>query len=260
MVDTGDSGRNDPHGDTGHGGVKQAVTQIQHSDDDAQDWDAEVLNHALVHVLDKDQVEARVTDDFTVFVITNGIDDVCLLLTMSEDDVKSMGYDIDFKTFRTLQDINKMYNKQILDVMSKDDENVWFLNFGKQTVIRYMMRETKVTTMPSATSATAPNVPLGQSNSNMAKLEMAWQSSLVMCNIGKPPLAPTPMASNVTCWVTFGPTTTAPNPPVTTTTPTPTAATTTPTATMTTVPVMASVVAPTAMHVTSQAIEFDKGG
>ena len=59
MVDAGDSGGNNPHGETGRSGVTQAITQIQHSDDDAQDWDAEVLNHTLVHVLDNDQVEVR---------------------------------------------------------------------------------------------------------------------------------------------------------------------------------------------------------
>ena len=91
MVDANDSGENDPHGEMSRGNVAQAVTQFQRGDDDDQDWDAVVLNHVLVHVLDKDQVEASATDDFTVFVIANGIDDVCLLITMSEDDFKLMG-------------------------------------------------------------------------------------------------------------------------------------------------------------------------
>ena len=170
LVDAGDSGGNDPHGEIGCGGVMQAATQFQHGDDDDQDWDAEVLNHVLVHILDKDQVEASATNDFATFVITNRIDDVRLLLTMLEDDFKLMGYKIDFKTFRTLQTLDKMCNKQILDTMSKDDENVWFLNLGKQTVMRHMMHNMKVTTIPSATSATLPNVPLGRSNLNKAKL------------------------------------------------------------------------------------------
>ena len=253
MVDTSDSVGNNPHGEMGRSGITQAVTQIQCGDDNAQDWDAEVLSHALVHVLNKDQVEASTTNDFAVFVIANGIDDACLLLTMSEDDFKSMGYDVDFKTFCTLQALNKMYNEQILDTMSKDDKNMWFLNLGKQMVMRYMMHKTKVTMIPSATSATMPNVPLGQSKSNKAKLETAWQSSLAMYNVGKPPLAPMPMASNVTHWVTFGPTRAAPNPPIPVTTPAPAAATTTPAVT-------ALVAAPTAMYVTSHAVEFDKGG
>ena len=126
--------------------------------------------------------------------------------------------------------------------------------------MHYMMHKMKVTAMPLATSATTPKVPLGQSNSNKAKLETAQQLSLVMHHIGKLPLAPTPMASSVTRWVTFGPTTTAMNPPVTTTNPTPMAAMTTPTAAMTMVPVSASVEAPTTTHATSHAIEFDKGG
>ena len=81
-----------------------------------------------------------------------------------------------------------------------------------------------------------------------------------MCNVGKLPLAPTPMASNFTHQVTFGPTATAPNPPVTMTTPVFVAATTTPAANMTTVPVAALAAAPTMMCVTSRAVEFDKGG
>ena len=94
-------------------------------------------------------------------MIANGIDNVHLLLTMSKDDYKSMGYDFNFKTFQTLQAVNKMCKEQILDTMSKDDKNVWFLNLGKQMVMHHMMRETKVTTTPLATSATMPNAPLG---------------------------------------------------------------------------------------------------
>ena len=37
LVDTGDGGGNDPHGEMGRSGVMQAVTQIQHIDDNAQD-------------------------------------------------------------------------------------------------------------------------------------------------------------------------------------------------------------------------------
>ena len=65
VVDAGDSGRNDPHGETSCDDVTQAITQFQCSDDDGRDWDAEVLNHALVHVLDKGQVEASATTNFT---------------------------------------------------------------------------------------------------------------------------------------------------------------------------------------------------
>ena len=131
LVDAGDRGGNDPHGDTGRGGITQAVMQTQRNDNDARDCNAEILNHILVHILDKEQVDASATNDFTVFVIANGIDDVRLLLTVSEDDFNSMGCNVNFKTIRTLQAINKMYNKQILDTTSKNDKNVWFLNLGK---------------------------------------------------------------------------------------------------------------------------------
>ena len=102
VADTGDSGGNDPHGDASCVDVTQAILDVQHGNDDAQDWNVEILNPVLVNILDKERVDANATDDFTVFVITNGIDDVRFLLTMSEDDFNLMGYDIDFKTFRAL--------------------------------------------------------------------------------------------------------------------------------------------------------------
>ena len=74
-MDTGDSGEmTNPHGDTGRGGVMQAVTQSQ-CGNNTQNWDLEVSNHALVCILDKNKVDANATDDFTVFVIGNGMDD-----------------------------------------------------------------------------------------------------------------------------------------------------------------------------------------
>ena len=71
LVDTGDMAEMvNPQVDMGHGGVMQAVTQTQcNNSDTTQDWDTEVLNHALVHVLDKDKMNGDVTNDFTVFVI-----------------------------------------------------------------------------------------------------------------------------------------------------------------------------------------------
>ena len=88
-----------------------------------------------------------------------------------------------------------------------------------------MICDKKVTTIPSTGSGFTPSVPLGRSNSNKAKLETARQLSLAMYNVGKPPLAPTPMAGNVPCWVTFGPTTAATTTPATVTMTAPTAAT-----------------------------------
>ena len=156
MVDTGVSGGNDPHGDHSCGGVTHIVTQIQRGDDDIQDWDAKVLNHMLVNVLDKDWV------DFMAFVIANGMEDDRLLLTMLEDDYKSIGHNIHFKTFRTSQTVNKMCNEQILDTVSEDDKNMWFFNLNKQFVMHCMMHDTKVTTAPSARqfSTNSPSLAL----------------------------------------------------------------------------------------------------
>ena len=111
-MDTSDSDETtNPHGDMGHGGVAQAITKSQRGDDNTQNWESEVLNHALVHVLDKDKVDANKTKDFAAFVIGNGIDDAHFLLTMLEDNFKSMGHNIDFKTFCSLQASNKMCNE-----------------------------------------------------------------------------------------------------------------------------------------------------
>ena len=151
----------------------------------------------LVKILDKERVDANATDDFTVFVIANGIDDVRYLLTMSEDNFNVMGYDIDFKTFRMLQTLNKMCNEDITEETDEANESLWFLGLAKRNVMCHMLRDKKVTTIPSDASGAMPSVPLGRSNSNKAKLETARQSSLAMCNVGKPPLAPRPMASNV---------------------------------------------------------------
>ena len=118
---------------------------------------------------------------------------------MSDEDYQSMGYNIDFKTFRTLQTVIKIYNEQILESMSEEeDKNMWFVNLNKRIVMRCMMHDTKVTTIPLANIVSTPNVTLGRSNSNKAKLEMAWQLSLAMFNVGKPPLAPMPMANTGT--------------------------------------------------------------
>ena len=77
VVDAGDSGGNNPHGDASRANVTRDVLDVQCSgDDDAPDWNVEILNHVLVNILDKEQVNADATDDFTMFVIMHGIDDV----------------------------------------------------------------------------------------------------------------------------------------------------------------------------------------
>ena len=135
VADTGNSGGNNPHGDASRVNATRAVSDIQCGKDDAQDWNVEILNHVLVNILDKEQVDANATDDFTVFVITTGIDDVRFLLTMSEDDFNSMGCDINFKTFHALQTMNKMYNEEITDATSESDETLWFLGLEKSNIM-----------------------------------------------------------------------------------------------------------------------------
>ena len=96
-----------------------------------------------------------------------------------------------------------MYNEFITDGTGDDMEYAWFLGLKKRDVMRYMLRDKKVTTIPTDPSVTTPSVPLGRSNSNKAKLETARRSSLAVYNVGKPPLAPTPMASNPSRRVTL---------------------------------------------------------
>ena len=69
MADAGDSGGNDPHGDGSRADVTQDVSNIQRDDDDdddddIQDWNAEVLNHVLVEILDKERVNTHASDAF----------------------------------------------------------------------------------------------------------------------------------------------------------------------------------------------------
>ena len=59
-----------------------------------------------------------------------------------------------------------------------------------------MMQNHKMTTIPSTASDFMPSVLVAQLDSNKAKLEAAWQLSLAMHNIGKPPLASMPTAGS----------------------------------------------------------------
>ena len=146
-----------PHGDMGCGSVTQVVTEPQHDDSDmTQNWCAEILNHALVHILNKDKMGTGATNDFVVFIMGQGIDNVHIM-TMSEDNFKSMGCNIDFKMFWSPQALNKMHNKQVLDAMLESDENMWFLDLSKCMLMHHMMCECKVT----ATPVTAGNVMIG---------------------------------------------------------------------------------------------------
>ena len=40
---------------------------------------------------------------------------------MAEEDFKSVHFDVDFKMFWSLQGLNKMYDKQVADAMSEND-------------------------------------------------------------------------------------------------------------------------------------------
>ena len=96
-----------------------------------------------------------------------------------------MGHLIDFKTYSVLQALNKMYNEFIMDGTDETTESTWFLGLKKRNVMRHMLCDKKVTTIPTDPTTT-PSVPLGRTNSNKAKLETAWRLSLAMYNVGKP--------------------------------------------------------------------------
>ena len=133
-VGAGDSGGNDPHGDVSRADVTQDVSDIQRGDDDdVHDWDFEILNHVLVEILNKERVDARASDDFTVFMITNGFGDVSFLMMMTEGDFHAMGHLIDFKTLSLLQALNKMYNEFITDGTDETTESTWFLSLKSAT-------------------------------------------------------------------------------------------------------------------------------
>ena len=55
----------------------QAIIQSQLNDaGTTQDWDSDFLNDTLVYILDKDKLDADVTDKSVVFVIGQSIDSV----------------------------------------------------------------------------------------------------------------------------------------------------------------------------------------
>ena len=66
-----------------------------------------------------------------------------------------------------------MCNEFITDGTDETTESAWFLGLKKRDVMRYMLCDKKVTTIPTDPSITMPSVPLGRSNSNKAKLETA---------------------------------------------------------------------------------------
>ena len=140
--------------------------------------------------------------------------------------------------------------------MVEDDEQMWFFDLSKQLLMHHMPRECKVNASPTTFSDTVPGVPLTQSDLNKSKLEAAWQMRSAMQGLGKPPLALMPMAVTAQQTVTIGGTMMTVIPSTAMTTPAPTVATPTPTMTMVAAPVMA----PKTMHVTSHALQFDKGG
>ena len=70
---------------------------------------------------------------------------------MSEEDFNVMGCDIDFKTFRVLQTLNKMCNEDIAEETDESNESLWFLGVEKRNVMRCMLRDKKVATIPSGT-------------------------------------------------------------------------------------------------------------
>ena len=66
-----------------------------------------------------------------------------------------------------------MHNKQVTEAVSEEDENMWFLNLSKCMLMHCVPHGHKVTTLPTTTGHTVPSVPVIQSDSNKAKLEVA---------------------------------------------------------------------------------------
>ena len=93
----------------------------------------------LVHVLDKKKLDINVTNEFTAFEQSQGFDNVRLLLTVTEDDFKSAGHDIDLKMCWRKQGLNKMCDEQPLDAMSESSENMWFLGLSKHVLMQCMI-------------------------------------------------------------------------------------------------------------------------
>jgi hypothetical protein len=102
----------DPQSDVVASNKTQDGVELQRETvDEDRDWDFEILNHVLSKVLGKDEIGFAATNPFTLFLMSQGIDDARLLMTMNEEDFRAMGFDIDFLTYRKLHALNMKYNE-----------------------------------------------------------------------------------------------------------------------------------------------------
>jgi hypothetical protein len=243
----------DPQGDIVGSNETRAGVEFQRKHEDIdKDWDLEILNHVLSKILGKDEVGPIATNPFTLFLMSQGIDDARLIMTMNEEDFQAMGFDIDFLTLRKIQALNMKYNEEVTESTPTSREIMWFFENNKTTVNRYLLRQRKVTKLPEDEKATAPSAtPVFTRDSNKAKLEASRRSSLATFNLGKSPSAPTtPMSANPRTRVTFGGTTSIPSGVTTRTNP----------STMGMPATATSTTNPSVAYVQSHALEFDKGG
>lgn len=67
----------------------------------SKEWDLEILNHMFVHVLDKDTLDAKATNEFRLFWMHQGFDDIQFIMTMNKEDIKTMGHDVNFIMFQS---------------------------------------------------------------------------------------------------------------------------------------------------------------
>ena len=102
-----------PCGDTARCVDTKAIIQIQcNTEPTTKDWDSGVLNHVLVQVLDEEEMDTNMTNEFMLFLMCQGLDNVQFVMTVSQEDFESMGHDINFTMFQILQALARSMMKR----------------------------------------------------------------------------------------------------------------------------------------------------
>ena len=71
-------------------------------------------------------MDTNVTNDFALFLMHQGLDDIQFTVAVNQEDFKSVGHDVNFMMFQSSQALNKMCNKEPPDTMLEADEQMWF--------------------------------------------------------------------------------------------------------------------------------------
>ena len=185
-----------------------------------------ILHHVIANVIGhgREPRKGEPEDSLMQFVVLNGIPDIRVLLTMSVDEFRSLGYDPVYTIRRSLATINKWYHEDSVADMDEDDEVAWFWSLTKNGLMRKAMAYGKVSELPTPpssgdvanvqqTTIELADTPLPTKGNAKAALEAARsrRSSMAVytgTGGGRPPLVPVSTPKVTQTRVSFAPTTT----------------------------------------------------